>query len=520
MDARHPLKQTVIESLNLSESFPDACSPLTEDLINRVYPEVYRSFLKKIGFMSHPPSVRFFKGRVFYEFEPESLTHSIVTRMKNAGVSLGLSPRSWPAVASFFPGKSENQVRQELDHFKKKLNDAVSNHDPESILKTILEAMDAQPDWWAPSLLNDLKTAFWIAWVKKSLLWFEHSDSTSAERIFQSLWCGIPITPTHEIERNLSRIRHSINKDLEFLNYLKSCLGTHHLSLEMMRMRNEDLTQMIEDFIDHFGSRVPGEMKLETRTLKELPEQILPTLIHPKPHLRNLDQLHPYVFPYQGWKSIILKFLMKRAISGLRTRERMRWMRSEFAGNLRRSFLKIGDSLQQSGWLETADDVFFLRLSELAAPHSDFRQRILDRRAQYHEQTELKVAHRYETKDGQPIFSPPPRPEFPLKGKGCSGGQVRGTAVVVHSIHEWAEKSPDLNDKILVIRSLDPGWSHVLLSARGLITEQGSILSHVAILCREYGIPAVFGVEGALEAIQSGQIIELNSINGSVERAT
>jgi pyruvate,water dikinase len=99
-----------------------------------------------------------------------------------------------------------------------------------------------------------------------------------------------------------------------------------------------------------------------------------------------------------------------------------------------------------------------------------------------------------------------------LQGIGCSAGRVRGRARVVRS----PEQHLNINGEILVAPMTDPGWVFLMVPARGLIVERGSILSHTAIIGRELGIPTVVGVPDATSIITDGQMLELDGAAGTI----
>ena len=70
---------------------------------------------------------------------------------------------------------------------------------------------------------------------------------------------------------------------------------------------------------------------------------------------------------------------------------------------------------------------------------------------------------------------------------------------------------------ILVTRFTDPGWTAVFVSIKGLVTEVGGLMTHGAVIAREYGLPAIIGVENATTLIKDGQRIRLNGTEGYVE---
>jgi phosphohistidine swiveling domain-containing protein len=70
---------------------------------------------------------------------------------------------------------------------------------------------------------------------------------------------------------------------------------------------------------------------------------------------------------------------------------------------------------------------------------------------------------------------------------------------------------------ILVCPFTDPGWTPVLGRVAGVVTETGGLLSHAAVICREFGIPAVLGLPHALQRIRDGRAVVVNGSEGSVE---
>src|SRR5207248_6293317 len=99
-----------------------------------------------------------------------------------------------------------------------------------------------------------------------------------------------------------------------------------------------------------------------------------------------------------------------------------------------------------------------------------------------------------------------------LRGSPASPGVVTGVARVIRS-PQGARLDPG---EILVAPSTDPGWTPLFLTAGGLVMEMGGMMSHGAVVAREYGIPAVVGVPEATERIASGQQITVDGSAGTV----
>lgn len=104
-------------------------------------------------------------------------------------------------------------------------------------------------------------------------------------------------------------------------------------------------------------------------------------------------------------------------------------------------------------------------------------------------------------------------PEEAIPGLPVSSGIMEGRARVILNLED-----ADLEDgDILVTTFTDPSWTPLFVSIKGLITEVGGLMTHGAVIAREYGLPAVVGVEDATKLIKDGQRIRVNGTEGYVE---
>src|SRR5690606_21907667 len=101
-----------------------------------------------------------------------------------------------------------------------------------------------------------------------------------------------------------------------------------------------------------------------------------------------------------------------------------------------------------------------------------------------------------------------------LKGLPACGGEITGTIKVLSSMHEIGRLN---KGDILVTRQTDPGWICAFPLIGGLIIERGGMLSHGAIVAREFGIPAIVGVENVTALLKDGQKIHLNAYTGTIQ---
>ncbi len=101
----------------------------------------------------------------------------------------------------------------------------------------------------------------------------------------------------------------------------------------------------------------------------------------------------------------------------------------------------------------------------------------------------------------------------PIKGFPGSGGQVTGTASVIKSLTDIS--SFHAGD-ILVTVATNPAWTPLIHASAGVVTDIGGSLCHAAIVCREYGKPAVVGTKNATTLIHTGDTIEVSGTTGVV----
>ena len=104
-----------------------------------------------------------------------------------------------------------------------------------------------------------------------------------------------------------------------------------------------------------------------------------------------------------------------------------------------------------------------------------------------------------------------PSPSSTLSGTGASGGTASGPAAVLGDVRDAARLR---GGDVLVTRQTDPGWAPVFGLVSGLVIERGGLLSHGAIVAREFGLPCVVGIENATGRIRSGQQVTVDGDRG------
>ena len=168
--------------------------------------------------------------------------------------------------------------------------------------------------------------------------------------------------------------------------------------------------------------------------------------------------------------------------------------------------------------LREKEDIFYLRLQELhdvVRTHQVDEQLIRQREDAFRSYQAL-TPPRVFTSDGELIVGAYRRDDLPagaLVGLPVSAGTIEGRARV---ILDMAEADLEAGD-ILVTAYTDPSWTPVFVAIKGLVTEVGGLMTHGAVIAREYGLPAVVGVEHATRLIRDGQRIRVHGTDGFVE---
>jgi len=216
--------------------------------------------------------------------------------------------------------------------------------------------------------------------------------------------------------------------------------------------------------------------------------------------------------------SPIFRWVLRQTQAHTRERDTMHFELTRLFPPFRRMLLELGRRWSEQGLISQPDDIFFLSLDEMGeladSPHS-MADEVQGRR------TEFEANKRRPWPDiirgGREIYAeaavPSQAAEAQLQGVAGSPGVVTGVARVIRGPEEFENLK---NGNILVAPLTNPVWTPLFAIAGGVITEVGGILSHGAIVAREYGIPAVMSVAGATKLVQEGQTITVNGNKGIV----
>lgn len=187
--------------------------------------------------------------------------------------------------------------------------------------------------------------------------------------------------------------------------------------------------------------------------------------------------------------------------------------------HIRDLYLEVGRRMMTRGVLEKQEDFFFLSIPEIERISSGqldvgwVREQIPVRRLEFarHMRANPPLVVR---SDGKPVMKPATSGEV-LRGTPASWGTARGPARILLDPGDGALLH---KGEILVASFTDPGWTPLFLTAGALVMEIGGIMSHGAVVAREYGLPAVVGVKDATRLVRDGEMIEVNGATGEVRR--
>lgn len=299
----------------------------------------------------------------------------------------------------------------------------------------------------------------------------------------------------------------------------------------------EAVTGALQDYLEKYGRRCAGEIDITRPRWGERPTALVPII------LSNIEKFEP------GARDVIvergrqvaarkeqdilgrLERLPRGPRKARRTRRMVSVMRN-FIGYreypkylmmghfwlLKQALLGEAASLVHEGVIREQEDIFYLSFEELRAVVRTHRvdEGLLAARKAQHRVDEKLTPPRVMTSEGE-VFSggydTGGLPTGALAGIAASSGTVEGRARVVGRMEDAVLAAGD----ILVTAFTDPSWTPVFMSATGLVTEVGGQMTHGAVIAREYGLPAVVGVEYATSLIKDGQRIRVNGTEGYVE---
>lgn len=548
---------------NIGENYPGITLPLTYSFIRFAYGHVYESFLRLLNVRTSTINERrsvlqnmlgYIEGRVFYRIDNwyVFLTFLPGYRFNREFFETMLDPAQKkkdrvrnPVLLSriesvrimvvftilfFLPSRLhrifEDGFRKLYEKFRRA---KIGTLQDEPLMELFEQTCASFFSLWAYTIVNDFRVMIYFGMLTKYLARIEggydslkyladiKNSPGSMRPIRMIAWIALKIARVEACRRLFEQDAQEIWDELEHGAYPK-------------------LKSLIDRYLERYGDRSANELKLEEPKFREAPVLFISLLkqyvmlgqINLEERLRNNSAIkHPAPgFNMSFAQRYIYSVLRDQTVQAMYRREQYRMRRGQAFGLARRVFLELGRRLVLARKLEAREDVFYLYQSELL-DYCRFHQlpddlrSIVVRRKQYlqeakHHEVDRRVttegflsegadgAYWTHGSDGDDLGN--------LKGLGTSAGVVRGEVVVVESLDFTA----DYRGKILVTPATDPGWTVLFPVLKGVVTEQGGMLSHASIIAREVGIPCVVQAEGATKRLRSGQEVEINGGTGKI----
>lgn len=399
-------------------------------------------------------------------------------------------------------------IKEDIQQLKKIL------FDPQS-LGVIMAAMDASS--WINEKMNK-----WLG------------DKNVADTLSQS----VPNNITSEMGLALLDVADVIRPYPEVIDYLQHVKDDNFLD-ELAKFDGGEETQdAIYDYLSKYGMRCNGEIDITKTRWSEKPTTLVPMILsnikNSEPNASNrkfeqgrqealkkeqelLDRLKQLPDGEQKAKETKRMIDLIRNFMGYREYPKYGMVNRYFV--YKQALLKEAEQLVKANVIHEKEDIYYLTFEEL---HEVVRTNKLDyqiiskRKDEYKLYKKLTPPPRVITSDGEIIVGEYKRENLPAEafvGLPVSSGVIEGRARVILKMED-----ADLEDgDILVTAFTDPSWTPLFVSIKGLVTEVGGLMTHGAVIAREYGLPAVVGVENATKLIKDGQRIRVNGAEGYIE---
>jgi rifampicin phosphotransferase len=385
--------------------------------------------------------------------------------------------------------------------------------DPQSH-QVFMSAMEAT--WWLNEQLE--------AWL---------GEKNAADTLTQS----VPHNVTSEMGLALLDVADVVRPHPDVVAFLQHVEDESFLDELPNLAGGREARDAIDAWLAKYGMRCVGEIDITRPRWSERPSTLVPVILdnirnfEPGAHKRRFEQGREEAWEKEQELLERLRALpegeekaeqTKRMIDRVRTfigyREYPKYGMVSRYFVYKHALLEEAERLVQANVVREKEDIFYLTFQELEDVVRTNRvdDQLIDQRKAAFKSYEALMPPRVLTSDGEVIAGAYRRDDVPagaLIGLPVSAGTVEGRARV---ILDMAEADLEAGD-ILVTAYTDPSWSPLFVTIKGLVTQVGGLMTHGAVIAREYGLPAVVGVEHATQLIRDGQRIRVNGTDGYVE---
>ncbi len=275
-------------------------------------------------------------------------------------------------------------------------------------------------------------------------------------------------------------------------------------ALAQLRDTAPEFSERFDRLVREYGHRGPGETELENPTFSDAPELLLDAVLKAsRLPARSVASTSPAVGS--------VRLVARWAISTQLVRERVRDATIRCTHELRLAVREWGRRLAEREVLSDAADVHYLTYDELLVPPADARARVERRRQERERLQSIRMPAMFTgTWEPEPTEGEALRPGDELPGIPAAPGVARGPVRILTS-GEMLEPG-----EVLVARVTDTGWTPFFAFAAAVVTDIGGLMSHPAVVAREFGIPSVVGAREATTRLRDGQLVEVDGGTGTI----
>ncbi|WP_025719302.1 phosphoenolpyruvate synthase [Paenibacillus sp. 1-18] len=358
-------------------------------------------------------------------------------------------------------------------------------------------------------------------------------EKNAADTLSQS----VPHNITSEMGLGLLDVADVIRPYPEVIDCLQHAKEDNFLDELLKFDGGQETRDAINVYLNKYGMRCAGEIDITRTRWSEKPITLVPLILgnvkNLEPNASNrkfeqgrqealakeqelLDRLKQLPDGEQKAKEAKRMIDLIRNFIGYREYPKYGYINRYFV--YRQALLKEAEQLAQAGVIHDKEDVYYLTFEEFheVVRTNKLDYQIISKRKDDYNFFEKLTLPRVITSDGEIITGEYKRENLPAEaivGLPVSSGVIEGRARVILNM-----ENADLEDgDILVTSFTDPGWTPLFVSIKGLVTEVGGLMTHGAVIAREYGLPAVVGVENATRLIKDGQRIRVNGTEGYIE---
>ncbi len=370
------------------------------------------------------------------------------------------------------------------------------------------------------------------AWINETMLkWL--GEKNAADTLSQSVSNNI----TSEMGLELLDVADVIRPYPEIIEYLQHITEDDFLE-EIVKFDGGQATQdTIYAYLNKYGMRCVGEIDITKTRWSEKPTILVPMILsniknfEPNASKRKFEQGRREALKKEQELLDRLKQLpdgeqkaeetkrmidLIRNFSGFREYPKYGMINRYFV--YKQALLKEAEQLVQAGVIQDKEDIYYLTLEELreTVRTNKLNYPIISQRKDEYKVYEKLTPPRVITSDGEIITGKYKRENLPAQaiiGLPVSAGVIEGRARIILNLEAADLEAGD----ILVTAFTDPSWTPLFVSIKGLVTEVGGLMTHGAVIAREYGLPAVVGVENATKLIKDGERIRVHGTEGYVE---